>query len=107
MKKIKLQLLILLIPMSINLCAQDIQRFLGTYHLKKVCKNMLDGSVFPDEGDVVITEGIESDLLINIGGSAGFNDFLKYLYRKTVCLYLFNGGITSMKHKPRFKEKER
>jgi len=74
MKTIKLQLLILLIPISINLCAQDIQRFLGIYHLKGVCESQ-EGNVFPDERGVIITEGIESDLLINIGASAGFNDF--------------------------------
>ena len=67
----KLQILILLIPISISLCAQNIQRFLGTYHLEGMCKNMLqEGDVFPDERDVIITEGIESDLLINIGASA-------------------------------------
>jgi len=72
--------LILLIPISINLCAQDIQHFLGTYHLKGVCKDMLqEENIFPDERDVIITKGIESDLLINIGASVGFNDFKAFI----------------------------
>lgn len=80
MKTIKLQLLILLIPICINLCAQDIQRFLGTYHLEGMCKDISqEGNIFPDERDVIIKEGIESDLLINIGASTGFNSFKTFV----------------------------
>ena len=80
MKIIKLQLLTLLIPISINLFAQDIQRFLGTYHLEIECEDMLqEWNVFSGEHDVIITEGIESDLLINIGASAEFNDFQAFV----------------------------
>jgi len=79
MKTIKLQLLLLLLPISINLCAQDIQRFLGTYHLEGVCEDIVStGYVFPDERKVVITEGDESDLLfdINIGFTINFKAFI-------------------------------
>ena len=80
MKTIKLRLLILLIPININLCAQDIQRFLGIYLVEGMCKSILqEDFVFPDERGVIITEGVESDLLINIGASAGFNDFKAFV----------------------------
>lgn len=78
MKTIRLQLFILLISISINSYAQDIQHFLGTYHLKGICKNMLQED-FPEERKVIITEGVVSDLLINIGASAGFNDFKAFI----------------------------
>ena len=105
MKIIKLQLLILLIPISINVCAQDIQRFLGTYYLEGICKDMLQGgNVFPDERDVIIKEGTESDLLINIGASAGFNDFKVFVSEDSLSIPLqwwdaFNGMQASFSGK--------
>jgi hypothetical protein len=64
----------------INLSAQDIQPFLGTYHLEGMCEDLLGEDVFfSDERDIVIKEGSESDLLINIGASANFNDFEAFI----------------------------
>ena len=83
--KIKLAAIFLLT--GIILEAQDIQRFLGTYHLVGVCKDMLqEGSVFSDERDVVIAEGFESDLLINIGASARFNDFKAFILEDSLSI---------------------
>ena len=105
MKTIKLQLLILLIPINIILCAQDIQRFLGTYHLEGICKDMLqEGNVYPDKRDVIITEGIESDLLINIGASANDNDFQTFISEDSLFIPLqwwvnYDGTNASFKAK--------
>jgi len=60
--------------------AQDIQRFLGTYHLEGICETFIENNfVFTEERDVIITEGTESDLLINIGASAGNNEFKVFI----------------------------
>ena len=105
MKIIKLQILMLLIPININLYAQDIQRFLGTYHLKGVCEDYTHaGFVFPDERNVIIKEGIESDLLINIGASANDNDFKTFLSEDSLFIPLqwwvnYDGTNASFKAK--------
>ena len=68
---------------------QDIQHFLGTYHLKGICEDMVQvGFVFPDERDVIISEGIESDLLINIDASANFNNFKVYFLKDSLYIPL-------------------
>ena len=60
--------------------AQDIQRFLGPYHLEGICETFIENNfVFTEERDVIITEGTESDLLINIGASAGNNEFKVFI----------------------------
>jgi hypothetical protein len=64
-KIIKLVLILLLT--GTVLCAQDVQRFLGTYSVESVCFPVnAPGFILPPiYHDIVITEDIESDLLIS------------------------------------------
>ncbi len=67
MKTMKLKLLILLLSISGNLCAQNIQTFPGTYRLKGQCADLTKYNyLFPEERDVVITESAGTDLLFDI-----------------------------------------
>ena len=62
--KITMIFLIILSSCSSSYKNED---FLGTYNLEGMCEDMLsNGNTFPDERYVVITKGIESDLLIYI-----------------------------------------
>ncbi len=53
--------------MGTTLCAQDVQRFFGTYSVESICfpVNASEVILSPMYHDIVITEGVDSDLLIS------------------------------------------
>ncbi|MCL2327264.1 MAG: T9SS type A sorting domain-containing protein [Bacteroidetes bacterium] len=57
-----LTLLVILLLSGVTLCAQDMQRILGTYETERTCVPETD----PIECYVIVKEGTESDLLINV-----------------------------------------
>jgi hypothetical protein len=64
---LKIKLAIVLFLTGTVLCAQDVQRFFGTYSVESVCFPVnAPGFILPPMyHDIVITEGIDSDLLIS------------------------------------------
>ena len=76
MKTKKLYLLVLLGSISINLYAQDIQRFLGTYYLEVKGYEYVHNYPFFSETIVVIKEGIKYDLLIEVGSVDNLDAFI-------------------------------
>jgi len=57
---------------------QDIQRFCGMYLLEGTCKERTMGFTYSNEHYVLITEGIESDLLIS--GIADWNVYKAFMF---------------------------
>ena len=66
MKRIlKIKLLTIFLLTGIISNAQDIQRFLGTYSIRATCSIYNGGPFYSETRNIVIEEGIESDLLIH------------------------------------------